>query len=291
MIKDYYRLLGLPRGAPLEDIKAAYRKLAAQYHPDKVAGLAPEYQQIANAKMVELNEAMGVFSDSGRRAKYDEMIELTPERRPGPARPVAAPPPPPGPLGESPPERPATATVVPAPSPELPETPPPKPRVATPPPSAGREIWLEQQGEELRAGLRQLQLKWRESTPRGWQWMMAAGDWRRTILVAHRYVENLSLLSVRSVLTALESLLSEHKLTTKGTTIFVVISFQHLMDAQTVKEQVQGVVEGKRGLFKTVTPLVVLHDAKSQHMTLFGKPTEYPETRRVVQYLLAGRPA
>ncbi|MGH9862496.1 MAG: J domain-containing protein [Candidatus Acidiferrales bacterium] len=288
MIKDYYHLLGLPRGAPLEDIKAAYRKLAAQCHPDKVAGLAPEFQEMANAKMLELNEVMGIFSDPGRRAKYDEVIELIPERQPEPARPVATPPSPPAPLTESPPEGPASESLVPASSPEPPEAPAPQPRAATPPPSAGREIWLEQQGRELKVGLKQV-LKWRETKGRGWQWMMEAGDWRRTLLVAHRHFENLSLLSVRSVLTALESLLGDRTFTTKGTTIIVVISFQHLMDAQIVTGQIQAAVEGKRGLFKTVTPLVVLHDAKSQRMTLFGKPTEYPETRRVVQYLLAGR--
>ncbi len=287
MIKDYYHLLGLPRGAPLEDIKAAYRKLAAQCHPDKVAGLAVEFQEIANTKIRELNEAMGTFSDPERRAKYDEIIELIPERRPEPPRPAATPAPSPTPVAESSPEQSATTSPA-ASSPEPPEAPPPKPRVPMPQPSAGGEIWLEQQGRELQAGLRQV-LKWRESSGRGWQWVMEAGDWRRTLLVAHRHFGNLSKLSVSSVLNALETLLSERKLTTKGTTIIVVISFQHLMDSQTVKEQVQGVVGGKRGLFKTVTPLVVLHDAKSQRMTLFGKPTDYPETRRVVQYLLSGR--
>jgi len=178
---------------------------------------------------------------------------------------------------------------VPPPSPEPPEAAPPKPRAPMPQPSAGGEIWLEQQGRELQAGLRQV-LKWQERQARGWQWMMESGDWKRTVLVAHRHFENLSMLSVRTVLAGLESLLGDRKVTTKGTTIIVLVSFQHLMDAQKVKEQILGAVEGKRGVFKTVTPLVVLHDAKSQRMTLFGKPTDYPETRRVVQYLLAGRP-
>lgn len=280
MIKDYYHLFGLPRRAPLKEIKSAYRRLASQYHPDKVASLGPEFQEVAQAKMLELNEAMALFSDPARRAQYDEVLDLTPERKPEPVYPATPAPPP------------ASEAVPAEPVPEPEATPEPKAisPVAPPPPeaSAGRELWLDQQGRELKASLQQLStMKWRERNVRGWQWVLESGDWRRTIVVAHRHLESLSLLSVRGFLTAFESLVSGRRLTTRGTTLIAVVSYQNLMDAQTVREQVQAAVGGTRGLFKTVTPLIVFQDGKARRAVVFGKPTDYPETKRVLNCLLA----
>lgn len=63
--RDYYEVLGLPRNASQEDIKAAFRKLARQYHPD--------VSQEANAEehFKEINEAYSVLSDADKRAAYD----------------------------------------------------------------------------------------------------------------------------------------------------------------------------------------------------------------------------
>lgn len=52
-LADYYRLLGLRTGASYEDIKASYRRLARQYHPD--ANLTN--QQQAKEKFIQLTEA------------------------------------------------------------------------------------------------------------------------------------------------------------------------------------------------------------------------------------------
>jgi len=80
------------------------------------------------------------------------------------------------------------------------------------------------------------------------------------VVVAHRHIESLSLLSVRGFLSSFEALVGERKLTTKGTTVVGIVTYENLMDATTVREQVQSVVSGRRGLFKTVTPLIVLSD-------------------------------
>lgn len=64
--KDYYQVLGLPRGASESEIKRAYKRLALKYHPDKNPGEAE-----AAEKMKEINEAYAVLVDPVKRHKYD----------------------------------------------------------------------------------------------------------------------------------------------------------------------------------------------------------------------------
>ena len=55
--KDPYVVLNVPRNATQDEISTSYKKLAQMYHPDKVAGLAPEYYEIAETKMKDINAA------------------------------------------------------------------------------------------------------------------------------------------------------------------------------------------------------------------------------------------
>lgn len=64
--RDYYEVLGVPKDAPADDIKKAYRKLALQYHPDR----NPDNPD-AEAKFKEASEAYQVLSDDEKRAVYD----------------------------------------------------------------------------------------------------------------------------------------------------------------------------------------------------------------------------
>lgn len=73
---DYYELLGVARSASPEELKAAYRKMALKYHPDKNPG-----DPTAEAKFKEVAQAYHTLSDEGRRAHYDRFgnVEQTPQ--------------------------------------------------------------------------------------------------------------------------------------------------------------------------------------------------------------------
>jgi molecular chaperone DnaJ len=64
--RDYYEVLGVDRGAGRDEIKAAYRKLAVKYHPDRNPG-----DKEAEERFKEAAEAYAVLSDPERRAHYD----------------------------------------------------------------------------------------------------------------------------------------------------------------------------------------------------------------------------
>lgn len=68
-MKDYYKVLGLERGASTEEIKKTYRKLAIQYHPDKNPG-----NQAAEEKFKELAEAYDTLSNAEKRKEYDAFL-------------------------------------------------------------------------------------------------------------------------------------------------------------------------------------------------------------------------
>jgi molecular chaperone DnaJ len=63
--KDYYKILGVERGAGDAAIKSAYRKLARKYHPDVNKGKDDRFK--------EINEAYEVLSDPEKRRRYDTL--------------------------------------------------------------------------------------------------------------------------------------------------------------------------------------------------------------------------
>jgi uncharacterized membrane protein YkvA (DUF1232 family) len=61
--KDPYEILDVSRNATPEEIKSAYRKKAQRYHPDRVAHLGDEFQQLAKQKFQEIQKAYEILSD------------------------------------------------------------------------------------------------------------------------------------------------------------------------------------------------------------------------------------
>lgn len=55
--EEDYRILGIADDASDEDIERAYRRLMAQYHPDRVAGAADEFRELAERRSRDINAA------------------------------------------------------------------------------------------------------------------------------------------------------------------------------------------------------------------------------------------
>ncbi|WP_145979564.1 DnaJ domain-containing protein [Ramlibacter tataouinensis] len=72
----YYDILQVSRRARPEGVRAAYRRLAQRYHPDKMPGNAD-----AQRVMAALNEAYAVLSDPQQRARYDQVIAQAQSQR------------------------------------------------------------------------------------------------------------------------------------------------------------------------------------------------------------------
>jgi molecular chaperone DnaJ len=68
--RDYYEVLGVNRNASREEIKAAYRRLAVKFHPDRNPG-----DKDAEESFKEAAEAYAVLSDADKRANYDRFGE------------------------------------------------------------------------------------------------------------------------------------------------------------------------------------------------------------------------
>jgi molecular chaperone DnaJ len=65
MARDYYEVLGVSKGASIDEIKGSFRRLARKYHPDV------SQESDAEERFKEINEAYGVLSDADKRAAYD----------------------------------------------------------------------------------------------------------------------------------------------------------------------------------------------------------------------------
>jgi curved DNA-binding protein len=68
MADDYYKVLGVDRGASTDDIKKAYRKLALKHPPDR----NPSDKKRSEEKFKEISEAYAVLIDPEKRKQYDE---------------------------------------------------------------------------------------------------------------------------------------------------------------------------------------------------------------------------
>lgn len=92
-MKSHYELLGINPTADVEEVKRAFRREIARYHPDKVQHLGTEFQEIAATRAAALTEAYRVLMDAALRQRYDEDLSdgLAADPHLGPAPASAAP--------------------------------------------------------------------------------------------------------------------------------------------------------------------------------------------------------
>jgi hypothetical protein len=73
-VPTFYELLDVGATASADEIKRAFRREIAKYHPDKVQHLGREFQEIAAVKAAELTQAYKTLSDESLRADYDAQL-------------------------------------------------------------------------------------------------------------------------------------------------------------------------------------------------------------------------
>jgi curved DNA-binding protein CbpA len=91
--KNYYELLEIAVTASADEVKKAFRREIAKYHPDKVQHLGKEFQAMAADRAAELTEAYRILSDEGRRADYNNTLASGGATTSDAVAPAAAPPP------------------------------------------------------------------------------------------------------------------------------------------------------------------------------------------------------
>lgn len=92
-LSNYYELLEIPPTASADEVRKAFRRQIARYHPDKVQHLGREFQTMAADRASQLTEAYRILSHDRLRAEYDQAraADAILQAAPPPAPPASEP--------------------------------------------------------------------------------------------------------------------------------------------------------------------------------------------------------
>lgn len=216
-MKNYYAILGVEPYATLAAIKAAYRQLALEAHPDRLSHLPEEQQAQAAGRMTDLNEAYRALSDAARRREYDESLRA-----------------PSGGAGK------AAAAAAPSASDPPPAPPPPAP----PPKAASAPRGRMRPGEEFASSVigqfsqRIKQSLFSSSAPlfrvhqlEGFDWAGRSGKWPRYVVAAFRGFPTLDAEQSRKFLAAVEQAVNGSKRLVGSDVFIFILAFQRASTA------------------------------------------------------------
>jgi curved DNA-binding protein CbpA len=235
-VPNYYAILGVDPGASRESIKAAYRRLARETHPDgKVLSTGSE-QAVFSEQMATLNEAYAVLYDVKQRREYDEELRL---RAAIPARQTA----------------PATeAKRGPAPT--------AGPRTRVRPNNSVDSSVVSQFSNHLRSTLlaHREHFSWKQKEFEGFDWALRASSWSSSFWVGLRGFASVDAVVVKRFINYAEITIAHRKsYLRKGYFVFL-LPFQQLSEWESVSSQCRQFVAdaGRAGSSNTPTGIVLL---------------------------------
>uniref|UniRef100_A0A7S2RA25 J domain-containing protein n=1 Tax=Mucochytrium quahogii TaxID=96639 RepID=A0A7S2RA25_9STRA len=79
MVKTHYEILGLPETCSTEEVKAAFRKMALETHPDTMVPDAKS-PEVDTKQFLNVSKAVDILSDPFKRSEYDDSMGITRRR-------------------------------------------------------------------------------------------------------------------------------------------------------------------------------------------------------------------
>lgn len=263
-VKDYYAKLGVPSDATQDVIKKAYRSLVQRYHPDRVK--PQDDADFAYQRMVEINEAFAVLSDSKRRADHDRQrkaVEKKPSQDRSPMTPAA---------WETAASAPVTDVRAAASNPDLDKT------VA--------QDFL--QKLKVLVGQQGTPLNLREEREKDWLWSYLGKTWGRNYWISLRLCQTLSPSKVREVLVQLQALISKRRSGWKSNTFVFILAFHSLIEGENTLKMCRAYCNRKENSTRSHHVNIVVLDLKHRRSVLCGKRSSDSKLGVILRVLAAG---